>query len=41
MNLGFKRSELEKTVSAVIQDTPADSDLESLLRECLKKLAKF
>ena len=41
MNLGFRRGEVEKTVSQTIQKSPADTDFEILLRECLGHLAKI
>ena len=41
MNLGFRRGEVEKTVSLTMQNNPTDTDFETLLRECLSQLARI
>ncbi|MHB8095085.1 MAG: Holliday junction branch migration protein RuvA, partial [Candidatus Aminicenantales bacterium] len=41
MNLGFRRKEIEPTVDAVTASVPAGSGFESMLRECLNRMARL
>lgn len=41
MNLGFRRKEIEPIVDAVTASVPAGSGFESMLRECLKRMARL
>lgn len=40
LNMGFRRSEVERVVDRTLTAFPADAGFEKLLRECLKRLAK-
>ena len=41
MNLGFKRKEVEKVVNETIKALSADRDLDTLLRESLRRLSRL
>jgi Holliday junction DNA helicase RuvA len=40
LNLGFRRKEVERIVDETIRTMGSDAEIEKLLRECLKRMAK-
>jgi len=40
LNLGFRRKEVERIVDETIRSMGSDAEIEKLLRECLKRMAK-